>query len=193
MKKAFNFKNYKKGITLIEVLIVVVIVLIFSGIFISDFPKIRLQLALSRAANKFEQDIRKVQDMALSGVQFYDSSGDPINAKGYGIYINLEDSNSKGYTMYADLDNDKQFVAAQDFVIENVDFSKTEPGVIIKNIENLMDSSEVCINFTPPNPEITISDLVEGQTRVQIIFVLESEQTKTKSVFVNTAGLVEIK
>ena len=70
----------ERGITLIEVIVVMVIVTMFSMILIADFPKILRQFAISRASYKLSQDIRRTEDLGLSGVQIGDGL---MQAKGY--------------------------------------------------------------------------------------------------------------
>lgn len=180
----------EKGITIIEILVVIVIIVLFSGILIADFPKIRRQLAISRAVNKMSENVRTTQDMALSGAQIYDAEGNDIKAKGYGVYINI--SNNKEYLLYADMDNNHQYESGEDFLIKKIDFSKSEPGVIIKEILNV-NSGWTSIDFSPPNPNIRIANLTSGQNRIQIVFQLENDPLNIRSVFVNTVGLIEIK
>jgi len=196
-------KNLERGITLVEILVVIFIITLFSGILIVDFPKIKRQFALTRSVYRMGQDLRRTQDMSLSGLQIQD-----VSAKGYGIYINFADPNlgDKKYIIYADMDDDQRYTALSqescgpsqtaDCVIETIDFSQTEPGVIIDRIENTTDSQKVDISFKPPNPTITITDLLTtppGINRVLVIFTLESEGTKERIVSVNTSGLIEIK
>ena len=186
-----NFKfqiSNSRGITLVEIIAVIFIIAIFSAILISDFPKIELQFALSRATYKLSQDIRRAQDMTLSGVKT-DISGNP--AKGYGVYINLSDPSlgDKKYVLYADSGN-QQYDAGEE--IETIDFSQAESGVIIDRIEGTTNDQQVDINFKPPNPTITITSLSSGN-RVQVIFALESDLSQERIVSVNTSGLIEIK
>ena len=185
-------KNLCKGITLVEVIVVVFIIAMFSAILISDFPKIRRQFALSRATYKFSQDMRRTQDMALSGAQL-ESGG---QARGYGIYVDLADN--KKYIIYADtfVPNDNEYTAgsypAGDYIVDTVDISQEEKGVIIKEI-NHVNYSWVSVDFAPPNPTTTITSLSLGEDNVEVIFALEVDQSITRIVSVNTSGLVEVK
>ena len=200
-------KNSSSGITLVEILVVVFIIGTFLMILVADFPKIQRQFALSRATYKFAQDLRRAQDMALSGVEIKKSGAAEtiINAKGYGVYINLADSN-KQYIIYADRD-DSQTYSAQDkincddydpvenegadCIIETVDLSKDAHGVIIKEINNTNNFNYISINFNPPNPTVSISGL-EGGNRAWIVFALESDPiNSTRNVFVWKSGLIE--
>ena len=201
----FKIKNPVRGITLIEILLVVFIIALFSSILVADFPKIRRQFALTRTVYKMSQDLRRAQDMALSGQQIKDANGDKINVQGYGIYINLDNTSlgKKKYIIYADMTNDQQYDVSgaicgqqlpnRDCVIETIDLSQTEAGVIISRITNPTDVHWIDINFKPPNPTIKITNLSFGN-RAQIIFALESDPLKTERIVsVNTAGLIEIK
>ena len=179
----------KKGITLIEILVVVFIIALFTGILITDFPKIRRQFALTRVVYKMSQDLRRAQDMGFSVQRVQD-----VDVKGYGVYINLDspDLGGKKYIIYADIDDNQRYVAGTDFIVETVDFSQAESGVVISTIKNPTDIRQVDINFKPPNPAITITSLSFGN-RAQIIFALESDPLKTRMVLVNTSGLIEVK
>ena len=205
-----NNKNHifsERGITLVEILVVVFIIALFSSILIADFPKIRRQFALTRAVYKMNQDLRRALDMGLSGQQIKDVNGNAINVQGYGVYINLDDFRlgNKKYIIYADTNNDQQYDSSdticgqqsnQDCIIEKIDFIKAESGVKIKEIKNTKDNNQwVDINFKPPNPTVTItklSSLTPDTNQVQIIFALESDSLTYRTVFVNIAGLIEI-
>lgn len=200
LKRIFS----EKGITLIEILVVVFIIALFSSILVADFPKIKRQFALTRAVYKMSQDLRRTQDMGFSGQQIVG-----LDVKGYGVYINLDSLGNKKYIIYADRDNDQKYTETtevvcgeqalnKDCVIETIDFSQSEAGVFIKRIENTTTGRWVDINFMPPNPTITITELDEDSSgtkfnRVMITFELEDDLLKTRIVSVNTSGLIEIK
>ncbi|TSC54173.1 MAG: hypothetical protein LiPW30_743 [Parcubacteria group bacterium LiPW_30] len=190
----FVLKNKKseKGITLIEILVVIFIIALFSGILVTDFPKIKRQFALTRVVHKMSQDLRRAQDMGFSG-QWIEG----VALKGYGVYIDIRLGSVLGpkkYIIYADMNEDKKYIAGTDNIIETIDFGQAEAGVIIDRIMNTKDDQQwVDINFQPPNPDITITELSSGLNRVQIIFAIESEPLKERMVFVNTSGLIETK
>ena len=177
-----------RGITLVEVIVVVFIIAMFSMILISDFPKIRRQFALSRATYKFSQDMRRAQDLALSGVKLES----PKQAKGYGIYVNLADN--KKYIIYADTyqPNDYEYTEGHDYIIDTIDISREEAGVIIKEINNV-NYSWVSVDFSPPNPTTIITSLRQNENNVEIVFALEVDQSITRQVSVNKSGLIEVK
>lgn len=189
-----KLKINNKGITLVEVIVVVFIVTLFSAILISDFPKIRRQFALSRATYKLTQDLRKAQDMGLSG-QFKTTDGTVLDATGYGVFIDLRSGENKKYIIYADIDDgsggDQQYTSTQDYILETVDLNEAEKGVIIKLLENTL-SQQVSVNFRPPNPNINISNLQPNAISVKIDLGLAADSTATRTVSVNNAGLIEM-
>ncbi len=187
----FKIYNFSRGITLVEVIVVVFIIATFSSILLSDFPKTKEKFALSRAVYKLAQELRRAQDMALSGVQ---TLKDDEPAKGYGIYINLSTLGNKEYVLYGDFSGNNQAYDSGE-ELKTVDFSASEKGVIIKQINNTASSQSVSVNFRPPNPDIKISNLKGSNTRVEIVFGLENDSSgkNTKSVFVNKLGLIETK
>jgi len=187
-----NSELIKKGFTLVELLIVFVVIAILSSILVANFSEIRQQLALKRAAHKLAQDIRWAQEMATSSAEFKESENcDPsfYTAYGYGIYIDFKDDKKK-YILYADINGDENYSSA-DCKIKTI--SIEEKGIVIEKIKNTEPNDKVAINFKPPNPNINIKWLLSGQNEVEIVLALEQDLSKTKSILVNNAGLIEIK
>ena len=176
-----------KGYTILELLVVVAIISVLSVMTISNFPQAKLQFSLSRVANQFEQDVRRAQQLALSSLEFTDSSDVVHSVKGYGVNM----LNNKEYIIYADsLDesgqNNQQYDVGVDYIVETINFSLTEPGIIIK--EAVGDG----VHFNPPNPITTFqSELELGN--LDVVFAFESDLTKIKTVSIHGTGLVEIK
>lgn len=189
-----KISNLEKGITLVEVIVTIFIITIFSGIIISDFPKVKRQFALSSAAHKLAQDLRRVQDMGLSGVQPLGPGGEPLLIKGFGLYINVNpiDGNNKQYIIYGDKDGNQQYDPLVDYNLDLINMNAESKGVIIKGLYNILED-RVSINFSPPNPKTTISNLEPGLNRIKIILALEYDNAVTREIFVNTSGLIEIK
>ena len=201
--------NIEKGITIVEIAVVIFIVALLSVILISDFPKIQRQMALSRVTYKLAQDLRKTQDFGLSGVQVNDAAGNPVKAKGYGIYIDLI-SSTKKYVMYADVadisgNSDQKYSngssyplcsgqtnPTSDCAVEVIDISQQNPNLYIKQISiNGSTSNSTSINFSPPNPTVNIENLSSGNS-VGIILGLSADSSAIRTVWVNKAGLINV-
>lgn len=183
----------EKGFTIIELLVVISIVSVFPAIIISNFPQARLQFTLSRTVHAFAQNMRKVQDMALSATPYINSSGLPQPISGYGVYIDpVGVLGNKKYVLYADAEPANQQYDSLDYIVATTDFSVSEPGIMIKEIKNISGSS-VSVNFNPPKPDTVITPLTPGFDKIVIVFGLESNPLKTREVSVSNNGLIEVK
>jgi len=209
-----NLKSWHKGITLVELVVVVFIIALFSLIVISDFPKIQKQFALSRVTYKLAQDLRSTQDLGLSGVPIADQNGKMITVKGYGIYVDYESQPTK-YVVYADVDGDQMYslaplypfcdqvrqdangTLATDCVIQIIDISKENSNLYIKKVADTNGNGIVpgtSINFRPPNPNINMEDDAHySHAETNIILGLRSDNSAVRTVSVNSFGLIEVK
>jgi type II secretory pathway pseudopilin PulG len=217
----FEIKNFKSGITLIEIIVVIFIITMFSMIIISDFPKMQKEFALSRAAYKLAQDLRKTEDLGLSGLQINDGENPPqliTTIKGYGIYIHLGES-QEIYSIYADINynqgdeiyddpypaprvlcsNVPESTPLSDCIIETTDLSQDNPDLYIKSMENIIGNF-TSINFSPPGPQVNIEnkcsldfDCVDSDhSRIGIILGLKSDASAERIIWINTSGLISV-
>jgi type II secretory pathway pseudopilin PulG len=180
--KKINFKNFlklSKGLTLTEILVTIAIIIILSGLIIANSGAGKSQLALSRSANKLAQDIRRAQEMAMSAKECPTGTGcaDQV-PPGYGIYLHQGDKN---YLLYADT-NPNQIYGGGDTDIETINFEK---GIFIKDV----GPANVSINFKPPDPKINITGV---GNEVLIEIALMADSTRTKTIRVNKAGLIDV-
>lgn len=184
------FKN-SRGATLIEIIVVVFLVTLFSIFLIVDFPRIERQFALSRAGHRMAQDLRRAEDLGFSGVTSIESMPP---AKGFGIYINL--NNPQSYILYGDTAEPYNVYTSQDFIIESIDLSSKTEGIYVKGLENASGSEEnkwTSINFSPPNPTVSIENLNAGWKYVGIVLGIQADPSLSKEINVNLSGLIEIK
>lgn len=186
MLKIFKKEN---GFTIIELAVVIILIALFASILVSDFPKILKRFALSRTAHKLAQDIRRAQDLSLSGIRI--GLGDESSvAKGYGVYLNTGESQTE-YIIYAD--NDPLFYDRSDYIVETVDISKENSDLYIKDIINISaGSSDTSINYRPPNPAVDIENLRPGAIEIGIILGLRSDSSIERKIWANKAGLIKI-
>jgi prepilin-type N-terminal cleavage/methylation domain-containing protein len=193
-----NLKNRLKlssesgaGFTIIELIAVISIISVLLAVSIVNFPQFKSQLSLSRAAYSFAQNTRRAQGLALTSLQYKDASGTVQAVQGYGVYAD-PGSNNKQYIIYADKDPGNQsYDSGEDYIIETIDLGATEPGMIMQQITHISGTG-ASINFAPPNPTTTIN-LASGQNSIDVVFAMEGDQTKTKTVTINTSGLIEVK
>lgn len=212
--------KFQEGITLVEIAVSLLIMSMLSMILMANFPKILNDFALSRVTYKLAQNIRKTQDLGLSGLRIVDSAGEPISrARGYGIFVYIEPSTpTTKYILYADLSNSGQddgsknydgivgsyvFCAevsspGSDCVLELLDVSDEDNEVYIKELINV-NQNYVSINFRPPDfvnidTKCTVKEFCEHDpaSEVGIVLGLLSDNTVSRTVWVNTSGLVRV-
>jgi len=196
MPKILNYFEFKeKGTTLVEIAVVIFIITMFSLILINDFPKTLRQFAVSRSAYKLSQDIRRIEDLGLSGVKI---AGQADPKGGYGLYINkTEVDGDKQYKIYADnfspMPNYEYNTG--DYVVEVITISEQQAGVFIKEINGSVGGSYdyISINFTPPNPKITITPSAPEEKSIDIVISSTFDLSLEKTVSINTSGLIEVK
>lgn len=180
-----------KGFTIIEAIVVVAIILSFFSITVSNFSKSKLQFSLSRVVFKFGQDLSRAQNMALSDVPYKDSLGVEHQVDGYGLHVDLIGLGNKKYIIYADKSPGNQQYDVADYTVETIDFSLSEPGIVISQINNITGSN-VSVNFNSSNLLTTINSISVGQTDVFFVFAQSANLLNTKSVLANKSGLIEV-
>ena len=180
------------GFTIVELVVVVAIIALFPLIVIPNFPQIKLQFALSRVSHKFAQDVRRAQSLTVSSTLYKDSLGNEQPINGYGIFVDVTGLGNKKYIIYADKDPGNQQYDLSDYIVETIDFGQDESGVVIQQINNVF-GNKVSFNFAPPSPDTTIIQLNTSESSAEVVFALESDASKTRSVWINGAGLVEVK
>lgn len=167
----------KKGFTLIELLVVLGIIIFLSSIVFINYRGAGKDLSLQRSAHKLTQDIRKAGELAMSAREFQGQ----VPKGGYGIHLKFP-SETTSYILYADKNGNEKFDSEMtDGLVETIFF---EEGVFIQSISD----NNLSINFKPPNPKVKI----KGLSTAIITLSLQSDPSKTKTVKVNLAGLVEV-
>lgn len=172
---ALDFKP-RKGFTLIELLVVMAIIVIISGLSLANWRGGERQYALLRAASKLSQDIRRVENFAMSAREFQNQ----IPEGGYGVYFESQEPDH--YILFADLNGNQHYDAGSDGLVEDV---KIEKDIQISQLSG----SPLIVTFTPPFPTVTIKPDASTAT---ITLAIKNDPTKTKAIEVNRAGLVYV-
>ena len=181
----FNNKTIKqyinkcRGMTLIEVLVVVAIILILLGaVVINPRPSVNLD----RAARQLASDLRRAQNMAMSAVE-----QGPIGSEyvpcGYGIYV----TNSTSYVLFYNNGGD----CSTDTYKHNgsTDFETADLGDIASGITITVGVGK-SIYFIPPSGTTYINGSEGGI--VSQNFTLAASDGSTRTVTVTSAGKIEI-
>jgi Tfp pilus assembly protein FimT len=164
-------------------LVIIAIIAILTLIVVPNYGSNGSQLALQRSANKLAQDIRRVEEMAMSAREISGSSPPYC----YGIEFT---SSSNSYTLFVDANNDGQRGGGEPNI---------EPSIILENriivnrllIDGSTEKDTVWITFEPPDPTIYFDYLPTGGSAFNINIELIGNN-KTKTVIVNRAGLIYV-
>ena len=170
-------KKNKLGFTLIELLMVMAIIIIMSIIVVTRHHGSKENLEVKMSANKLAQDLRRVEEMAMSNMKppVYPIP-DAFNGT-YGIVFN---EGINGYKLFADLNNNNDC----DLSDWQESTSLTSESIIVYDLDPL---NPLVILFTPPDPTITIP----GSSSEALITIRSNINLQEKTIKINEAGLIE--
>lgn len=168
-----NYLGQQAGFTLTELLVVMFIISLLSGLVLANHRSGQKRYALSQATQQLVSDLRKAQNMAMSGVdiegQYY----------GYGIYIRRLDS-VVYYRIYADKDDDNKYDSGES--LETVNLPE---GIEIKATS---PASKVDVFFRSPEPTTYIN--YPASVNPGTITLELKGTSSTKTITVTTTGLI---
>ncbi len=170
-----NRLSQQAGFTLMELLVVMFIISLLSGLVLANHHSGQKKYALFQAAQQLVSDLRKAQNMAISGIEMAGRSG-------YGIYAEKDDI---FYVIYADKNGDSSYQGEPpDELIETINLPSQ-----IKIKTTLPLTNQVDIFFKPPEPMTYIN--ANPGAGISGVITLELESASlTKTVTVTTAGLI---
>ena len=159
----------------------------------SNYGKNNEIFALERSSQKLAQDIRRGQEMAISGLV------GSATTCGYGLFFNNTTepsaiSNQYKYIIYEEKDANcnnavRYWQDGTDAIKETI---YLENGVKICDI--LSDGVTIVtrsISFEPPNPLTYIGGVSSGH-EASIVLCVENDTSITRTIKVNNAGMVQL-
>ncbi len=187
--------KHSKGYTLVELLVSVAIMSTITGATLVYFRYGNKNWALTRAAQKLSQDVRRASNMALSAPKIaqVDCSSCPVGGcqpKGYGVYFNSA-SPGTSYILFGNMDSTDPpsydaptgcYSADKDVIIETINI---ESDV---KILSLVPADSFSVVFIPPDPTTKFSLGSDGTINLSLI----SDATKTKQITINSKGNTNI-
>lgn len=165
-----------KAFTLIELIVVTAIIVLLTTLILSNYRAGDRQFALQRSAHKLAQDLRRVQEMAVSVQEF-----EGTMPGGYGLYLNK--NQPAQYLIFADLNGDQRYSELVDGLVEEISLEKR---INISGLSPLAHDSSLTITFVPPDP----TTVFYPEAAVSLITIGTEELQKT--IQVNRAGLITI-
>lgn len=180
MKKERN--SFEKGLTLIEMITVIVIVAILATMVFGNYGKGQEGLALERAGQKMLQDTRRTQEMAMSG-----ALGSGVNA--VGLYFDKASGSETKYLIYNNTNANYYYESGTDTTAEQINI---ESGIKICDIkDNSTSVNNISVSFMPPEPVTRINSNYSGH-EATIVLCIISDTSKTRTIKINNLGRIEI-
>ncbi|MBI2627472.1 type II secretion system protein [Candidatus Nomurabacteria bacterium] len=193
-KLSKKIKN-NKGMTYIELIVVLSIFAIMSSIILYNYGEFQAKVDIKNLASDIALKIVEAQKSALSGKW---TSGAVDGWKpSYGIYFNTSSADEKKkFTYFADFNNDKIY---NDTPLDTISITK---GNYIEKIESCAGSPTICalvtnsflsIIFTRPNSGAVFSSLsgiLTGFDYIQI--TISSPQGKTALIKIYPSGRIQV-
>lgn len=181
--------KWRLGFTFVELMVIIAIIAVLSAISIPFYSSLRKTLTLERATAKLVQDLRRTEEMALSGQDF---KGTGFPKGGYGMYFNQGDTNC---TIFADIDATRKFDSSNK-TLEVVSF---ENNVKVNSLNN-GSNAKIHVIFVPPDPFVFITDsngndlmaATSPLTVVNIRISLIDDASKYRDIKVSRTGLIWI-
>lgn len=177
---ALRFTFHASGFTLIELLVSFGVLVLLSGLALTNWKAGSQNLTLARAASLVAQDVRKAEELSLSGRPASCFASAPAGSLlGYGVFFTSSIPGS--YIIFANCNVSASYEALIDKVVE----TKTlEQGITLFSVS----PSPLSILFLPPNPDVTIEP---GGALIGKV-ILQNSQGKQKTLQVNTKGVIDI-
>ncbi|MDD5696680.1 MAG: prepilin-type N-terminal cleavage/methylation domain-containing protein [Candidatus Pacebacteria bacterium] len=174
--------NLEKGLTLVEMFIVIAIAAVLTTIVFGNYGKGKESLALERAGQKLLQDVRRTQELAMSG-----AAAAGVNA--CGIYFDKTSGHETEYIIYDNVNANYYYESATDSAREAVDI---ESGIKICDVkDNGVSGDTISVSFMPPEPVTRIDSNYSGH-EATIILCIASDVAKTRTVKINNLGRIDV-
>ena len=185
MERNFTMVRLRqKGFTLIELMVVISIAVFLSGLVFANYKDSQKRYSLAQAIQRLAFDIRRAQNMAISGVEIAGVCSKDDPCYGYGIYAESKQGNNLSYKIFADKDNDQIFKEGFDLVVEVINLPS---AVSIEFVSST--NGRLHIFFKPPDPTTYIS----GGSPGEITLWVTGSLLPAKKVVVSSSGLIEVK
>lgn len=210
--------NTSRGMTLVELIVVLAIFMIVAGLTIFDYGRFRSSVSLQNLGDDIALSVRRAQNYAI-GVH---SSQLAVFSYGYGIHFSTANPNpadaragsKKSFVIFNDLNSNKAYdyatsssalcssgiiIQANDECIDILNITSNDTVYqICPNGANCSTSSYADITFLRPNPDAYICTGVIGSpcsvklSSVDII-IKNDQSGDTKTISVSSVGQISVK
>ena len=172
----------EQGFTIPELLVVVSIILLMTGLMLPNWRSGERTLALDRVVHKAGQDVRRVQELALRA-QAYTCLNDPAERiSGYGVFF--DQNNPISYTLFAECNANNTYNAGIDGIVETIEI---ESGI---EIQSVSPGPQISIVFVPPTPLVFLKP--DDPPSARVFFQRADGVGIPKTLEVTSKGVIDI-
>lgn len=165
------------GFSLIELLVVMLIVSILSVAILANYRSGQKRYALVQAEQKLISDLRRAQNMAISGAR---PSG---SFRGYGISVDKNHNDS--YIFFGAVNSNQ----GNDRIDEEIEKINLPSGIEIADIAS--GANRLSIYFEPPAPTIYFTRVPPNSSLSQSITLQNGDDSSLrKTITVSSVGLI---
>jgi len=178
----FLTKSREEGFTIPELLVVVAIIVLMTGLVLPNFRSGERTLALNRAVHKAGQDVRKAQELALSAKTHICPNDPAEKISGYGVFFDQNIPTS--YVIFAECNNNNTYNEGIDGIVETISL---ESGIEISLVS---PNAKTSIVFVPPIP-LVFTNGNPGEN-MQVSFQRIDGVGTVKILGINSRGVLDI-
>jgi hypothetical protein len=192
-KTSKKIKLNRSGLTLVEMLVSLGVVMLVTVIFIFNYHDSNKRTDLIMASQTLVSDIHRAQNNSLGLLEY----GDELPAGGWGVYFDL--STPDKYIVFADLEGPGE-PGYQEYnpeiegdINKGARIVELAPEIEISEIRFGTDNhrQQASVSFLPPDPRININS--GGTTSTTLYISVKNLRDDTiKTMLVNFLGLAEI-
>jgi len=172
----------EQGFTIPELLVVVAIIVLMTGLMLPNWRSGERTLALSRVVHKAGQDVRRAQELALRA-QAYTCPNDPAEKiSAYGVFFDQNTPTS--YILFAECNDNNIYDVGTDGIVETI---QLESGI---EIQGVSPGPQISIVFVPPTPLVFLKPGDPSLARV--LFQRADGAGNLKTLDVTIRGVIDI-
>ena len=175
-------KITEHGFSIPELLVVVAIIVLMTGLMLPNWRSGDRTLALNRVVHKAGQDVRRAQELALRAKAHICPNDPAEKISAYGVFFDQDMPTS--YILFAECNNNNTYNEGTDGIVETV---QLESGI---KIQSVSPGPKISIVFVPPTPTVFIQpgDLLS----TQISFGRIDEVEGQKILDITNKGVIDI-